>query len=278
MRTNREMLIALAWSTLGLAALLSFARLLSGPDAAPFIIGTSMLTVVGAAAIARRVHGFPSVLCWGVAAVGTVYALIVATAEALPVRAGVGSADVIDLVATVAIIAMTARVVHRRRGGLAIGDVFDGLIITGGTWMVSWIVFVEPFVHSGAEPTAALILNAIYLPVTVPLVALAALLVVGAGRPTPAVLLLVTGLLLMVIGDLVHALDATRSLDGWAYTVADISSVFAVGACAAALIHPSAPSLLSVSATPRDRRAPRATDRDRRTPGRARRAPRVRSG
>jgi diguanylate cyclase (GGDEF)-like protein len=250
------MLIALALSALGLAALLSFARLLSGPDAAPFILGTSVLTIVGAAAVARRVHGFPSVLCWGVAAVGAMYAVIMTTAGALPVRAGVGSADVIDLGATVAIIAMTARVVHRRRGGLTVGDVLDGLIITGGTWMVSWILFVEPFVRSGAQPTAALVLNAIYLPVAVPLVTLAALLVVGAGRPTPAVLLLATGLLLLVFGDLVHAVDATRTLDGWAYTLADVSTLFAVGACAAALIHPSAPSLLSVSATPRDHALP----------------------
>ena len=151
---------------------------------------------------------------------------------------------------------MTALVVRRRRGGLTIGDLLDGLIIMSGTWLVSWIVFVEPFVNSSAEPTSALVINALYLPTAMPLIALAALLVFGSGRPTTSVLLLASGLMLNVFGDLIYALDATRSLGGWAYTVADIFYVFSVATCAGAFFHPTASSLLGVSAVPRDSALP----------------------
>ena len=161
--------------------------------------------------MARRVHGFPSLLTWGVASVGGLYVFEAIAAESLPLRPGINAADVIDLAATAVIIFMTALVVRRRRGGLSIGDLLDGLIITGGAWLVSWIVFVEPFVNSSSDATPELIVNALYLPTAMPLIALAALLVFGTGRPTSTVLLIAIGLLLNVFGDLIYALDATRS-------------------------------------------------------------------
>ncbi len=188
--------------------------------------------------------------------VGALYVLEAIAAESLPLRPGIDPADVIDLAATGVIICMTALVVRQRRGGLTIGDLLDGLIITSGTWLVSWIVFVEPFVNSSSDPTGELIVNALYLPTAMPLIALAALLVFGSGRPTPSVLLLATGLVLNVFGDLIYTLDATRSLGDWAYTVADLFYLFSVATCAAAFFHPSAPLLLGVSAVPRDNALP----------------------
>ncbi len=173
-----------------------------------------------------------------------------------PLQSGISIADVIDLFATTVIIVLTALIVRQRRGGLTIGDVLDGLIITSGSWLVSWIVFVEPFVNSSSDPTPALIINALYLPTAMPLIALAALLVFGSGRPTPSAVLLAVGLMLNVFGDLIYALDATRSLGGWAYTVADLFYLFAVATSSAAFLHPSAPSLLGVSAVQRDNALP----------------------
>lgn len=248
--------MTLAWGSVGVAVVLSLAILLSGPDIGPIISGAAMLMIIPAAWVARRVHGFPPLLTWGVASIGGLYVFEAVAAESLPLWSGISAADVIDLVATAVIIVMTALIVRRRRGGLTIGDLLDGLIITGGTWLVSWIVFVEPFVNSSSDPTPALIVNALYLPTAMPLIALAALLVFGSGRPTTAALLLATGLLLNVFGDLIYALDATRSLGEWAYTLADIFYVFSVATCAASFFHPSAPTLLGVSAVPRDHALP----------------------
>jgi diguanylate cyclase (GGDEF)-like protein len=250
------LLLALAWGTLVVAVLLSIAMVLSGPDVGPIISGAAMLMIIPAAWVARRVHGFPSLLTWGVGSVGALYVLEAIAAEWLPLRPGIDPADVIDLAATGVIICMTALIVRQRRGGLTIGDLLDGLIIAGGTWLVSWIVFVEPFVNSSSAPTGELIVNALYLPTAMPLIALAALLVFGSGRPTPSVLLLATGLVLNVFGDLIYALDATRSLGDWAYTVADLFYLFSVATCAGAFFHPSATLLLGVSAVPRDNALP----------------------
>ncbi len=247
MRTNREMPTALAWSTLGLAALLSFARLVSGPDLRAIIMASAMLLIVVAAWVARRVHRFPSGLTWGVAGVGALYAVEILAADVLLDRFDITVTDAIDLAATLLIIGLLAVVVRRRRGGLTVGDLLDGLIITGGMWLVSWILFVEPHVNSTSEPTTALVVNALYLPLAMPVVALSALLVFGSGRPTPAVLLLSTGLLLNVFGDLVYAFDETGALGAWAFTIADIFYLLSAATCAASLLHPSAPTLLGMS-------------------------------
>jgi len=256
MRTSRQMLIVLAWGAMVVAFLLSLAMLLSGPDIGPLVSGAAMLMIVPATWVARRVHGFPSLLTWGVALVGALFVLEAIAAESLPLRPGINTADVINLAATAVIIFMTALVVRQRRGGLAIGDLLDGLIITSGAWLVSWIVFVEPFVNSSSDPSPELIITALALPAAMPLIALAALLVFGAGRTTPTVVLLATALLFSGVGGLIDALDGTRSIGNWADTVADVLALLSVAACAAAFFHPSAPSLLRVSAVRRDNAVP----------------------
>ena len=251
MPKNRQTLTALAWGTLAVAVLGSLTMVLAGPDAVPVIGAVSMLLIVPAAWVARRVHGFPPLLTWGVASVGGLYVLEAVASDIVLSHSGIYVADLIDLAATAIIIVMTALVVRRRRGGLTIGDLLDGLIITGGTWLVSWVVFVEPFVNSSSDVTPALVVNALYLPTAMPLIVLSALLVFGTGRPTPSVMLLTSGLMLNVAGDLIYALDATRSLGSWAYTAADISYLFSVALCAAAFFHPSAALLLGTSGVPR---------------------------
>lgn len=256
MRTKRIVLLSMVWGTLAVAVLLAITILVTAPSLGSPISGTAMLLIVPAAWVARRVHGFPSLLTWGIGSVGGLYVFEAVAAESVSLHAGISAADVIDLAATGVIIVMTALIVRRRRGGLTIGDLLDGLIIMGGTWLVSWIVFVEPFVNSSSDPTLALTVNALYLPTAMPLVALAALLVFGSGRPTPATGLLASGLLLNVLGDLIYAMDATRSLGAWAYTVADVCYLFSVATCAASFFHPSAPTLLGVTAVPRENTLP----------------------
>jgi len=209
------MLIVLAWAVMAAGLLLSFAMLLSGPKIGPVVSVAAVFMIVPATWVARRVHGFPPLLSWGVASVGALFVLETIVADSLPPRPGIDTADLINLAATAVIIFMTALVVRRRRGGLAIGDLLDGLIITSGAWLVSWVVFVEPFVNSSSDPSPELIITALALPAAMPLLALAALLVFGSGRTTPTVVLLATALLLNGIGALIDALDGrARSATG----------------------------------------------------------------
>ena len=122
MPTNRPMLMALVWSAVSVALLLPFATLLTGPHLRPMIMASAMLMIVIAAWIARRVHRFPMLLAWGVAAVGIMYPVEAVTADVLMDRFGISVTDVIDLGATAAIICMTRVVGRRRRGGLTVGE------------------------------------------------------------------------------------------------------------------------------------------------------------
>ena len=62
--------------------------LLAGSEIEPIISGAAMVMIIPAAWVARRVHGFPALLTWGVASVGALYVVEAIAAEALPLRVG----------------------------------------------------------------------------------------------------------------------------------------------------------------------------------------------
>ena len=248
MQTSRRRLTLFARVYVVAAVLISVAFLLSGPLVRPVIAALMMLLVVPAGFIARRVHGFPKVFTAGLATVGGLYVLEAIAAEVVSGDVGLVLADAIDVVATVCIIVLAAFLVSRRRGGMTSGDVLDGLIIGTGAWLVSWIVFVQPFIDR-SDSSVAVVLNGLYLPTAVPLIVLGAILVFGGGRPQPAAIALCFGLLSNVAGDVLYALGDVRSISSWSYTAADVLYIFSVATCAAAFVHPSAPALIGRSRT-----------------------------
>ncbi|MGB3736853.1 MAG: GGDEF domain-containing protein, partial [Ilumatobacter sp.] len=244
MKLNRRQLTMTARAYVVGAALMSIAFLLSGPTARSLIAASMMLAVVPAGFIARRVHGFPRVFTAGLATVGALYVLEAITAEFWPSAIGGTLPDSIDLLATFVIIVLAVFLVSRRRGGLTAGDVLDGLIIGAGAWLVSWILFVEPFVGHADNSTAAVVVNGLYLPTAVPLIVLAAMTLFGGGRPRPAAVALSAGLLFNVTGDVLYALDDVRNLGAWSYTAADVLYILSVAICGYAFVHPTAPVLV----------------------------------
>lgn len=252
MKVNRQTLTITAWAYPCVAAVMSVIFLLSSPAIRTVIAAASMLLVVPACVVARRYHQFPKLFAWALGSVGTLYVIEAAADEFISSENGVlAAADAVDLLATSIIIGLTAFVVGRRRGGLTSGDVLDGLIIGAGAWLVSWIVFVEPYLNQSDRSTVVLVLNALYLPTAMPLLALAALMLFGGGRPRPSIVFVAVGLVLNVSGDLIYALEETRNLGAWAYTAADVMYLLSVTTCAAGFFHPSAPALLGQSVTTR---------------------------
>lgn len=244
MKMNRRQLTTIARAYLVAAAAMSIVFLLAGPVARSLIAAAMMLSVIPAGFIARRVHGFPVVFTAGLATVGALYVLEAVAAELVSGTLGTVIADSIDLLATLVIIAMAAFLVSRRRGGLTAGDILDGLIIGTGAWLVSWIVFVQPFIDHADTTAVSVVINGMYLPTAIPLIVLAAIILFGDGRPRPASVALSVGLVCNVVGDVLYALDDVRDLGTWSYTAADVLYIVSVATCAAAFVHPTAPALI----------------------------------
>lgn len=233
------------------AAVLLVPFLLADPTVRSAISMLMMASVVPAGFIARRVHKMPTAFTTGFIAVGLIYVAEAVVTETTTGSVGVMISDSLDLLATAAIIALVAFMVGRRRGGLNSGDLLDGLVIGAGAWLVSWIMFVQPFIDNSDRTALQVVLNGLYLPTTVPLLVLAAILLFGGGRPRPATVAMAFGLICNVVGDAVYALDDTRNIGEWAYTAADGVYLFAVASCAAAFVHPSAPALVGAAPTRR---------------------------
>lgn len=243
MQLSRRQLRAIAGAVVVATVVMSVAFAVSGPQVRSLIVASTLLLVVPTGVIARRVHGFPPLFTTGLIAVGALYVLEAFAAEYGAEPEGKYLADSIDLLATVAIIVLMAFVISRRRGGLTLGDLLDGLILGCGAWLVSWIVFVQPFIDRSDATLVAALINGMYLPTEVPLIALAAMMLFSGGRPRPAAVALTVGLLCNVAADVVYALDDVRQLGGWAHTTAGALDLIFIGACAAAFVHPTAPTL-----------------------------------
>ena len=241
---NRRQLTMIARAYLVAGVVMSIIFLLAGPVARSVIAAAMMLSVIPAGFIARRVHDFPVVFTAGLATVGSLYVLEAVAAELVSGTTGAIMADTIDLLATLVIIALAAFLVSRRRGGLTAGDILDGLIIGTGAWLVSWIVFVQPFIDRTDTSPVEVVINGMYLPTAIPLIVLAAIILFGDGRPRPASIALSFGLVCNVLGDVLYALDDVRNLGAWSYTAADVLYIASVATCAAAFVHPSAPALI----------------------------------
>lgn len=244
MQLEQERLRAIARGYVIAGVVMSVVFLLSGPTARAVIAAVMMLSVVPAGLIARRVHRFPTLFTAGLAAIGALYLLEAIVLAALPTSTGDFVADAIDLVATVGIIGLTAFLVTRRRGGLTTGDVLDGLIMGAGALLVSWILFVQPFVDQADTSTFTLVINGTYLPTAAPLVVLAAMLLFGGGRHRASAVMLSIGLLCNASGDFLYALDDMRNVGAWSYTAADVFYIVSAATCAAAFVHPTAPALV----------------------------------
>jgi diguanylate cyclase len=249
---ERRQLAVTAWMYPLAGLALSTVLIVSNAGLRSLVSAAAMLAVVPAAYIAARQYSFPRVFTLGVAAVGVLYDVVRLTDEYVTTGDELALADVIDLLATGIIIALAAFLVSRQRGGLRPGDIVDSVIIGTGGWLVAWVVFVQPFVNQTDQDTVGLVLNSLYLPTTLLVLTLTAILLFGGGRPRSATVLISLGLTSNVIGDVMYALGDMRNLGSWAYTSADALYVMSVTACGGAFIHPSAPALIGKAPIRRD--------------------------
>lgn len=115
----------------------------------------------------------------------------------------------VQVTLAIALLAVTVR----RSGTSLIGALGDGLIVALGTWVLIWVLLIQPSIDAIIEPNVVTALRGITLAVsTVVLFLLASLLFSDANR-TPAVLLLSVAIGLSLAGDLLYAIDKSGHLN-----------------------------------------------------------------
>lgn len=197
-----------------------------------------------ACVIAHKQHGFPG---WFIASALSVGALYLVSAILLEVSSSSAmglTASAIDLIANGTIVALFAWGVSQRRGRFTAGDILDGLIMGLGGWLVAWIMLVQPFLDMNGGSNTNVVLNAAYLPMATPLIALAGGLVLSGLARRPGTWLFVVAVLANVTGDALYGTFEVGIASAWSETMASALYLVAFASTGAALLHPTAPELI----------------------------------
>jgi len=201
--------------------------------------------VLPAMLIAYRIHRLPLALIAMFVLIGVLYVVQEQFTQIENVATHVSTTSAITtLSANALIIAALAYAVSRRRGGFSWGDVVDGLMLALAGWIIAWITLVQPNLASTDRDRGELVLNALYLPMMLPMIALAAALAMSGVIRRPSTWLVVGAVLLSNGGDAISMFFrfnqsmTTQALIGACYFIALILG-------AAAFAHPSSVDLMA---------------------------------
>lgn len=237
---SKRTLALLSWTYVGAGVILAALYLFGNESVRGIVTAIPMLMVVSASLIAWRAHSFSTSFIWALFAVGGIYFFGEIVAAFAPESSQLAVLSLFDLAANAVIIGLLIVIVRHRSGLLSLGDMFDGVIVALGAWLVAWMVFVQPFLDDSPHSNLGLIINALYLPMSMPLLALVALLLFGTSKPGISIRVIAIGMSLNVVGDVMYALEETRGMGVWAYTTASLFYILAFAFCAGAFLHPSA--------------------------------------
>jgi len=242
--TSRS-LTFLSWAFGGLGAAFALVALIAGPDVRSILVGVLPVAVVPAAVLGVLSLKLPSGFTKAVGALAVTYGLY----YAIPLFFSGGAQDFaefgLDLVADALLITLLVLTVRRRRGRLDHGDLLDGAIIAIGTWLVTWILLVQPLLSDRTNDLLGVVLDAAFMPLSVPIIGLTMMFLFSGRLDRVANWMIATALISNVFGDLFYALQETRTAGSWALVVADVLYLVSFAALGAALVHPSAAEIFA---------------------------------
>ena len=146
--------------------------------------------------------------------------------------------DVLALGAVVALILGLSLVVRRRLGASAIDVVADGLMVAIGSWLVVWVVLVQPLLASDAS-TRTTVLRGVTLGGAMVVLFLLATLLFADTTPRASTMFLGTAVAVTLVGFITRAVAQRGDVDVHAsFVVAPFLAAAMVAA--AGLVHPTA--------------------------------------
>ncbi len=207
-----------------------------------YVIAT--LQIVPVMIISSRLNEISRGLVASVSAIGAWYALTETVAGIFGTTGGARLAtNIMDMIGSFLIVVVLTMLVRRRRNLNAAAVIGDALIVGLGSWLMSWVAFLQPTLAFSKEPLISSLIQGLYQPTgSVILFLMAVYLFTETGRNASS--LYVGGAVLSVLlGDLFYSLVGAGHIDASILDTSDAFYTLGYFCIAAAFLHPSIKSL-----------------------------------
>ena len=200
-------------------------------DLVDIVYTLSALQVLFAVVVSRRVHRTSKPLVWSLALIGTLFALATAV--------GGLTGSLLQLAGYLCIITCLVLLVRQQHLARASAVMVDGLIIGLGSWLLTWVVFVQPMLERSKENLIVSMVGGFYQPAGAVILFLMCLFVFRSGRRSPATLFIASSVAAMLVGDIAYALVDAGYAGESVLHLAEASYIIAFSCVSAAFLHPS---------------------------------------
>jgi diguanylate cyclase (GGDEF)-like protein len=252
----QRILERVAWAYVGVGLLAALAVPFLNPTERAGLTLVVMAFFLPSCVIAHKHHGFPGWFIASALCIGCLYLLSAVLLEVSSSPTMELAASAIDLIANGIIVALFAWGVSQRRGRFSSGDILDGLIMGLGGWLVAWMMLVQPYLDMNGGSNTNVVLNAAYLPMATPLIAIAGGVVLSGLARRPATWLFVVAVGANVSGDALYGTFEVGIAGAWSDTLAAALYIIAFASTGAALLHPTSPELIGKSESHRRLKLP----------------------
>ena len=241
---NKRLMERLALASVPAGLLAMVCSLVFGSTVRQSLEIVALVALALGTAIGARSNHIPRRFVFGI---GAVFALYVATGTVFDPEDGTVSLVAMalaDVACKIVIIGLIVALVSVRRGRFTSGDVFDAVVIAIGAWIFSWIFLVRPYLRDAdGDSMWTVVLDALYIPAAVPIVACATLLLFASHQQRASNRLISFAIYSYVAGDLLYAIATASGLGSSATIIADAVYLNAFFAVAGALVHPTSSAL-----------------------------------
>jgi diguanylate cyclase len=149
------------------------------------------------------------------------------------------ASDTLALVGVAIIAAGLTALVRRRRGMNAASVLGDALIVGLGSWLISWVAFLEPTLRVKDDSVATTLIGGLFQPVGSVILFLMAVYLFTETASNIASWLIGSTVLLLLLSDLIGALVDAGHVGEASLQVVTAMSIFAYFTISAAFLHPS---------------------------------------
>ena len=147
--------------------------------------------------------------------------------------------NLLALTGAIVITVGMSTLVRRRRGMNAAGVLGDALIVGLGSWLISWVAFIEPTLRLSDEPLVSSLIAGFYQPTGTVILFLMAVYLFTESTSNAASWLIGGTILLMLVGDLLDALVTAGHVGDGVLVLSTAVHTMAYFTVAAAFMHPS---------------------------------------
>jgi diguanylate cyclase len=152
---------------------------------------------------------------------------------------------VFSLLSATSLVAALVVILRRSRDRRnTFGVLGDGAIVGLGSWVVTWIVFVQPMVAGRPDSVLGALLFSFYLPMSSVILFILSLLIFSARRRSASLSFIALALVFNLIGDVLYALIDIKGFDSGLERFSLAAYVAAYFCAGAAFIHPSITRLM----------------------------------